>query len=357
MKKYALFLLFMSGVMPLAAQYTQRVSIGNKQDAGITYTLPQTSLRVTVDAQCTTVKAGPFAQFAEKLLGIADAPQDSYVAWQITGIAVEPFAVPDTAKTYHIHTANLAQMPTIHLTEEGMLWCINCEPQLPAVVEEVAAEEPAAAPKQLHAVNVMNEEMLKAGSKSKQAEIAARQIFRIRESRQNLLTGDVDNYPADGASFQLVLDNLEAQEKAYLELFTGVKSVTTDKRSFLYTPTAAVAGNVLFRFSRHYGFVEADDLVGEPYELNIEVIEDNTEVPVLTDAKGRVRPAATGIAYNVPGKLHYVVAYRGEALAQGNVAAAQFGHVEQLSQTQFADKRIVVKATFDLLTGNIKIYE
>jgi len=356
MKKYLLSVILLAATLPLAAQFTQKVKGGNNQDAGVTYTLPKTALRITVDAQCTTTKAGPLAQFAEKYLGITDAPQENAEVWQVTGINVQPYALPDTAKTFHIVIPNAAQAPSFVLTDEGMLWGINCQPEKENLIAEVE-EEKDEAKKQLHAINVMNEEMLRAGSKNKQAEIAARQIFRIRESRLNLLTGEVDNLPADGASFQLVLDNLEAQEKAYLELFMGVKSVTTSQRIFNYEPKDQMAEHILFRFSRHYGFVDVDDLVGEAYMLSINITENNTEVPVYTDAKGRVKPAATGIAFSIPGKIRYSVSLRGQELAYGNVLAAQFGHIERLSQNQFTDKKNPAKATFDLLTGNIRLYE
>lgn len=354
MKQYLISAISMLLMMPVYAQFTQKVHHGNTQDAGITYTLPKTSLKINVEAQCTTVKAGPLAQFAEKYLGISNAPQADEVNWQITAITVNPFAEADTAKTFHVNTSG-NPVPSIRLSETGILVSINCETQVDSD-EEPAAVAEAEETAKLHAVNVMNEEMLRAGSKNKQAEIAARQIFRIRESRLNLLTGEVDNLPADGASFQLVLNNLEAQEKAYLELFLGVTSVTTDSRVYTYEPQTD-ASDILFRFSRHFGFVDSDDLVGEAYMMELHVLEDNTKVPVLVDNKGRVRPSATGIAYNVPGKASYAVSCRSKQLATGTITVAQLGHIERLSQTQFTDKKNPAKATFDPLTGNIKFYE
>jgi len=355
MKKNILSIVLLAATMPVVAQVTQKVSVGNNQEAGITYSLPKTTLSIRVDAECTVLKAGPLSQFAEKYLGITDAPQEDATVWQVSGITVHPMAEADTSKMFHISTV-AAQVPSVYLTDDGILKSINCEADNSSAAV-VAAEEVTEPKKALHSVNVMNEELLRAGSKNKQAELAARQIFRLRESRQNLLTGEVENYPADGASFQLVLDNLEAQEKALLELFTGVKTVTTSYRLYSFEPKSAVRNEILFRFSRHYGFVQTDDMVGEPYTISIEVLEDKTEVPVIVDAKGRVKPAATGIAFNVPGKIRYSIARRGESLASGNLAAAQFGHIERLSPTQFTDKKKPAKATFDLLTGNIRIYE
>ena len=54
------------------------------------------------------------------------------------------------------------------------------------------------APTKVTDASVFSEELLMAGSTAKQAEVAAKQIYRIRESRMNILTGDADNLPPDG---------------------------------------------------------------------------------------------------------------------------------------------------------------
>ncbi|KAI4367809.1 hypothetical protein C825_000006 [Parabacteroides sp. ASF519] len=70
--------------------------------------------------------------------------------------------------------------------------------------------------------SVFSEELLMAGSTARQAEVAAKQIYRIRESRLNILTGDADNLPPDGEAMKLVIQQLEEQEKALTNLFTGI---------------------------------------------------------------------------------------------------------------------------------------
>ena len=67
-----------------------------------------------------------------------------------------------------------------------------------------------------------------AGSTAKQAEVAAKQIYRIRESRLNILTGEADNLPPDGEAMKLVIQQLEEQEKALTNLFTGILTKETE---------------------------------------------------------------------------------------------------------------------------------
>lgn len=345
------------GAASLPAQEVRKVVPNESSGFGITYNLPRTDIAVIVEATCTQAKAGPYAPFAEKMLGLADVAQEDYTDWEIRSVRMVAKGIADTAKTYHIDFSDKGTLPAFYLTAEGCLWAIN---EMPDVAECVVAEEEAApaAKKNVQSVQVMNEELLKAGSKAKQAEIAARQVFRIRESRLNLLTGDVDNLPADGASFQLVLDNLEAQEAAYMALFTGTREVKTVTRTFYVTPSEAADRQVLLRFSRHYGFADADDLGGNPVYVTVRLLEDNRATVVApAAAKGKKKEVNTGIAYQRPGKVAITVAYQGATLATGEYAVGQLGRVEQLPAARFVNKKNMTKATFNPTSGSLTIYE
>ena len=345
----------------MMAQEVTKIRIGDNQNYGITYSLPAQVVHIHAEAQCTKIKAGIFAQYAEKYLGLKDVPMEDQTRWSLTDVTMSNEVVADTARTFHIDFNEKVLPPTFYLGPQGQLIAINKEPKKEATPStkttpktEVKESATDAAPS-LHSVNVMNEELLKAGSKSKQAEIAARQIFRIRESRLNLLTGEVDALPADGASFQLVLNNLQAQEAAYMELFTGVETVENASRDFTIRPTAPTT-QVLFRFSAHFGFVDADDLSGEPYQYAVTVTEDKRKVPMQFDAKGKPKPKVNGIAYLVPGKAKVAVMTKGNVLCQEEWIMGQFGHIEHLSPTQFTNKKAPSSAWIDPATGALQLF-
>lgn len=357
MKKIFTIIVLGLGAGSLIAQQVRKVAIDESTGFGITYSLPQTEIVITVKATCTKIKAGIYAPFAEKYLGMTDAPQEDCTKWEIESIALESAARPDISRTYHIEIPDRGTVPTFYLTEGGCLWSINEAPRpITTDSQELVPEE--SSKNGLAPVQVMNEELLKAGSKSKQAEIASRQIFRIRESRLNLLTGEVDNLPADGASFQLVLDNLEAQEKAYLALFNGEKEMKTVVRKFQVIPSDAVEKEILFRFSSHYGFADVDDLGGEPLLMSLSILEDNRMEPVPVDPKAKKKTAERqGIAYLLPGKANISLQFRGKNMISEDFQLGQFGRVEQLPATRFSDKKNPVKAIFNPNTGGITIYE
>ena len=117
-----------------------------------------------------------------------------------------------------------------------------------------------------------------AGSTAKQAEVAAKQIYRIRESRMNILTGDADNLPPDGEAMKLVIQQLEEQEKALTNLFTGIQAKEVSDYEVTIVPFDNLDKEVLFRFSPQLGIVDADDLGGAPVYMNLKAID---RAPVL----------------------------------------------------------------------------
>lgn len=355
MKNKVLGLFFaLSAAVSLQAQNVQKVSVGDNQNYGVTYTLPKTAVQVKVKVTVTKTDAGMFAPYAEKYLGLSDVVSSDQTVWVMNSFTLEYVALPDTSKTYHINFPEKGALPQFYLSEEGSLLGINKEPEVKQPEEEVAAlaEQPKLV---LKATDVLSEEILKAGSKAKQAELTAREIFSIRESKRNLLKGDVDNMPADGASFQIMIDNLNAQEAALLSLFEGVSTVTEVEKTFVYIPTKSVNNEVLFRFSSYEGFVDNDDMLGEPYYVSVNVLEDNRMSAPVVDPKKQ--KANNGIAYNIPGKASVKISFDGETISELTALMGQFGHVEQLPVNQFTDKKKISSATFSPLTGSLKLYE
>ena len=52
------------------AQSTQKLTAGKHNEYGLIYSLPVTHVRITVEAEKTVLKAGPFFNYAKKYLGV-----------------------------------------------------------------------------------------------------------------------------------------------------------------------------------------------------------------------------------------------------------------------------------------------
>ncbi len=336
------------------AQSVQQVTIGDNFDYGLTYSLPITKIQIQVSAHCTKVVAGEFAMYAEKYLGLKDVAQQDQVFWEITQIQLRGVAKADSARTYHIYFSDKAALPTFYLTDDRCLWAINQKPEQPAPSVEMPSQSQKTTSLKFKPTDVMTSDLLKAGSKAKQAELVAEEIFSIRESRSDLIRGEADNVPNDGAQLQLMLDHLTAQEEALLSLFVGTTTETDVVRTFDYVPTDEVERELVFRLSRELGFVANDDYAGAPFYVGVSILEDNRMSEMDVNARKKLEK---GIAYCVPGKARITLYNAKSVLAEGDIPMAQFGHVEMLPQGQFTNKKRPCSALFIPSTGAIKLFE
>jgi len=237
-------------------------------DEGITYFLPKTALHFTVTATRTLYTPGEYAAYAERYLRLKDVTQTPYEVWQITSIDMTPYGVADTGQAYSIKLKAKTAAPLVSLAADGRLLAIN--------VDQVDDEKTLSrrsvvrdAAKTLRPADYQTEEILSAGSVSKMAELTAGEIYDIRENRSLLTKGQADFMPKDGEQLRLMLAQLDVQEEALLQLFKGTATQETHTFVIDEIPAGAVDKKILFRFSKHFGLVEADDYSGEPYTLTV----------------------------------------------------------------------------------------
>ena len=336
--------------LPLVAQTkVVKKNAVKANNFGITYSLPKTSLIVEAEVTKVTCKAGPYYQYAEKYLAVQDAIAEDAVYYELGKVRLINRGVPDPDNTYIVEFKPGTVAPYAYLTEDGLLCSINTE-YVPA---EEKAEKKAVAAKQGAAQNsVLSEELLMAGSTARQAEVAAKQIYRIRESRMDILTGEADNLPPDGEAMKLVIQQLEAQEQTLSHLFTGTTEKTTDLYEVSIIPSDELDKEVIFRFSKQLGIVDADDLGGAPVYMNLIATE---RAPQLDPKEAEKKEKSLkGIIYNVPGKAKVEITMGKHTLYKGEAQITQFGTQEGLAPVMFEDKKAPVKISFYPETGAIK---
>ena len=336
--------------LPLAAQTkVVKKNAVKANNFGITYSLPKTSLIVEAEVTKVTCKAGPYYQYAEKYLAVQDAIAEDAVYYELGKVRLINRGVPDPDNTYIVEFKPGTVAPYAYLTEDGLLCSINTE-YVPA---EEKAEKKAVAAKQGTAQNsVLSEELLMAGSTARQAEVAAKQIYRIRESRMDILTGEADNLPPDGEAMKLVIQQLEAQEQTLSHLFTGTTEKTTDLYEVSIIPSDELDKEVIFRFSKQLGIVDADDLGGAPVYMNLIATE---RAPQLEPKEAEKKEKSLkGIIYNVPGKAKVEITMGKRTLYKGEAQITPFGTQEGLAPVMFEDKKAPVKISFYPETGAIK---
>ena len=174
-------------------------------------------------------------------------------------------------------------------------------------------------------------------------------IYRIRETRLNILAGDVEHAPADGDAMRLVLDQLAEQEQRLVELFVGKIEVEHLTHTFIYTPTQSIEREVICRLSQHSGVVGKDDLSGEPIYLTLKATKQALQEVVEQNSKA---PLPSQIYYNLPGRAQVSIEYQNQELCNVQYLVAQFGVAVPLGQEMFGNKQEPV-IHFNQQTGNI----
>lgn len=299
---------------------------------GITYCLPRTALRVVLTATRTEYTPGALQPYANRYMALDDIQAEPSTTWVLDKAEAMPYGIPDPSKYYSIALKGKTTATLVTLTDDGRLLSVHA----------TAEEEPMpAAPKGVEGKNTVNprdfmtRDMLSAGSKAKQAELVAQEIYDIRESRSALARGEADNTPKDGAQLQLMFDMLQKQEEGLLSLFRGTTVTSTVVKVVDLLPDEA-GRTIMLRFSKHLGFVDDDDLAGEPVYLTI-TPEDNA--PKVTQdeaaAKKKSKAAEKSIRYNIPAQTHVSIATATRQLADFYTPMAQFGMVEILGSALF----------------------
>ena len=321
---------------------------------GAIYYLPKTAIRISVLVEKTTYQPGDFAHYAKRYLRLNDVAQEPMVSYRVLSIAQVPFAMADTTKAYAVKFNARTVAANVALADDGRLLAINAEPaEAPQMATPFlpAPKKPMVNPRQF-----MSEEILAAGSTTKMAELTAREIYDLRENRNLLIKGQADFMPQDGAQMKLMLSQLDEQDRALTSLFAGTVERDTTEQVLVVIPSAPVTHEVLFRLSQVAGMVDADDLSGTPYYINIEDLQTVPPIDKEAAAKVKKKQYEAGIYVNVPGRMRVAI-YQGIDLVQTiDLPAPQFGNVELLSADLF-NKHYTTHLWLNQLTGAVERLE
>ena len=336
-------MIWLAGLFIATSTYAQTdvtTGIMRGKDYGVTYLLPKTEIEIVVEATKHTYMPGEFCKYADRYLRMNNVSADPDIYWTIDKLQTRVTGVPDKDNVYFVKLKDKTVAPLMELTEDGIVRSIN----MPLSDRTVPATKiTATAQEIIDPRKFLTEEILMASSRAKMAELVAKEIYNIRESKNALLRGEADNMPQDGAQLKIMLDNLNLQERAMTEMFSG--TLKEEPQTFRLTPKE-MDNEVAFRFSKRLGVVASDDLAGEPYYISI----TDLKTPAIPEDDGKKK--VDGVAYNVPGRAHITLTGNNKKLFDGELPITQFGTIEYLAPVLF-NKNSTVKVLFDTATGGL----
>jgi len=233
----------------------------------LVYSLPKTEIQIEIVVEKTNIKPGMYYQYANRYLAIDDVQTTESTAYRLLNASFKTQTVADPKRTYAIQPAKKSILNQLSINKNGILCGVNIPVKNSFTPPKATYYKADASTKA--DILPLGEEYMMAGSISKLAEGAAKQIYRIRESRLGLLMGDVEHMPADGKSLQTMLDGLDKAEKELTALFTGKVSTTVERKLITIPSEGALKSFVAFRLSAFKGIVESNDLSGAPYFVQL----------------------------------------------------------------------------------------
>lgn len=354
MKYYiGLILCLLAGTV--SAQEIVKMSAVKANNYGVAYSLPKTVVNVTAEYTKTMRKAGQFYQYADRYLNITNPIVDDEVVCTLDKIEATTDGIVDKDKSYLVEFRANSTSPFVSLTKDGIICAINAEYTLSKKDENsdvfMAHSQPPMDP-----TSYFTEEILRAGSTAKQAELIAKKIYSLRESRNNILTGEADNMPPDGDAYKLVMTQIDEQEKALTSLFAGTEMIEKGSRKFTIIPDEKnIEDRVLFRFSSKLGIVDANDLSGAPVYFSLINKEPKQEVFLTPkEEKDMEKKFSKGVIYNIPAKGSLKIVYNNKTYVNKECDIVQYGTQEVLTPQMMDNNKQPVKVIFYPDLGAIK---
>jgi len=340
--KYLALIIGIIMIMPVYGQRKKDETVSPAFVEGVVYALPRTGVRVDVKAVKETFQPGPYAAYAEQLLGIKNVKTKAAVNWVLEDVKFEVFAEPDPEQAYK---ALGLGANSVSLSTDGCIAGINVKTTTDKNDEVVTNrvgkknkfddnsyfEYFTDAPLYMAGDSTNNYRPVKLPDEQKISK-AAQRVLECRRLQFEIAAGLVDEFHPDGEAYKESLEELKKIEKNYLSLFVGKSTHDKGNFSFDYVPKSGGKSEAIFRISEENGIVPATDLSGKPVMIEFEIDKDLSQ-----KYSGMVKsenPAAgqSGVYYRVPGRATVKLVADMNVIATARVTIAQFGVVAPLPE-------------------------
>ena len=357
MKRYIGIIVILFSI-PALAQNTVKMNAVKSNNYGVAYSLPKTTIEVTATVSKKTRIAGEFYQYAGRYLNISNPITEDEVIFTLKKVDATPIGIPDKNNSYLVEFRTGTVAPFVTLTKDGLICAINEEvtdyPKGGSIVAISNKEENSTTA--LNPQTFLSEEILRAGSTAKQAELIAKQIYRLRESKTNIITGEADNMPPDGESYKLIMNQIDEQEKALISMFAGTEVEETLQKAFIVEPDEKnIDRKIVFRFSKKLGVVESNNLAGAPVTLTLTNKIPKDDAPISPkEQKALEKKFSSGIVYNIPAKANLKIEFDNRILVEKECDIVQYGTQDVLAPKMLSNGKNAIKVIFHPELGAIK---
>ncbi len=346
--KYLVLIIGIVMILPVYGQRKKDDTVAPTFVEGVIYSLPRTGIRINVKATKETFRPGPYAAFAEQLLGIKNVRTKAAVNWAIEDVKMDVFSEPDPENTYKAMGLNL-----VSLSADGCLAAINANStsdkkekvvtntvgQKTEFGENNSFEYFTDAPIYTAGDSTNNYRPVKLGEEQKISK-AAQRVLESRRIQYEIAAGLVDEFHPDGEAYKLSLKELKKIENDYLSLFIGRSTYEKGSFGFDYIPKSGKS-EAVFRISEENGIVPATDLSGKPVMIEFDIDKDLVQKYAGLVKSDNPNAGQNGVFYRIPGRATVRLINDMNVVATARITVAQFGAVAPVPE--------------DILFGNYSI--
>lgn len=332
--------------------------VSHPENYTLVYSLPKTTLKITVEATQVMTRSGPYHQFAERYLGITDVPGQDENSWRIDNIKIDSYQEADHRHYYVLKTNDTHVTNYFKLDAEGFILPVN-QRQLPELEGRVLStekdqDEPLYTDLSIHPkvveetktvmrmirqdtafvnVPVLQRQSVTRSLDAKAAE-AADLIFELRSNRFKLMSGDLDLFP-DGRALEAIINEFARLEREYLDLFTGKIFEKEHEFTFEYTPESNSFENtkelqILFRLSDTEGILPANDVSGRPVALELEKEMKTDAIKSLEPRPAENNESPNSLFYRIPDVAKVRLIDDNKTIGRTRILVSQYGTVVSL---------------------------
>ncbi|MGC8865474.1 MAG: DUF4831 family protein [Bacteroidales bacterium] len=375
MKKYILSLWVIIALTGLSLGQVNIYPVSsntNKPDKnGVFFALPRTVVKVTVKVREIENMRGPYAEYATQLLGISNPVMQYSKEYEIADMNFEVLSEPDPDRVYYMEVDERVSKEerniSVEITGNGIVRAINgITMQKPTrnmqdetrIVSFTDVFESGISSSLYRRVDTIirtvtvdtatiRKRYFNTFFEEKPTEMKAREaadmISRIRESRYNLLTGYQEtNFSKE--TMEYMDKNLQRMLQDYISLFRGVRTEQMINYTFYVVPSENKLNQVVCRFSRELGILDANDNKGKDITLSAKRSGNWAQAPAWAP---KPSSKVTAAPYIIPEMAQLSLKYNNRIYDDRYVPVSQFG---LLSQMPLNRSRII----YDTQTGNIR---
>ena len=272
----------------------------------VVYSLPSTTIHLTVEAVRSSYTPGPYAEYAKKYLGI-DVPLEESVTFDLSNIRLTPCLEADMSSCYVINLSGIskkvAPLSFLKMTSQGLVVLSNDNtgneslwrfPTIASGNSDMLASEATSNLTSTETVLyraerndngefervAFKQSQVVEKSTEKKAQEAASMILDLRQNRVNIITGNTDA-TFSGDALRAAIDETYRIEESLMRLFTGTACSSVQTMNFDIVPDSSRTEEIViaFRLSDTQGLLPSDDISGRPVVMEIvpETVQPETE--------------------------------------------------------------------------------